>query len=140
MAAQGDASFNGVITRHVKLAILPLLTDGIVSHATFLSCRGIPATMRCRSSKVGAYELAISPRTIEIHRANIMGKMHARSFSEVVRIAIAADHAARPSIWPTGLTLAKVARAPKCTARIERHTTSHMATAAAAVEKATAPR
>jgi len=44
-----------------------------------------------RSNKV-AYELGISPRTIEIHRANIMDKMHARSLSEVVRIALAADH------------------------------------------------
>jgi len=47
-----------------------------------------------RSNKVAAYELCISPRTIEIHRANIMDKMHARSLSDVVRIAIAADHAA----------------------------------------------
>ena len=45
-----------------------------------------------RSNKVAAYELGISPRTIEIHRANIMDKMHARSLSEVVRIALAADH------------------------------------------------
>jgi two-component system response regulator FixJ len=50
-----------------------------------------------RSNKVAAYELGISPRTIEIHRANIMDKMHARSLSEVVRIAIAADHS-RPSL------------------------------------------
>ena len=51
-----------------------------------------------RSNKVAAYELGISPRTIEIHRANIMDKMHARSLSEVVRIAIAADHAPRLSL------------------------------------------
>jgi len=50
-----------------------------------------------RSNKVAAYELGISPRTIEIHRANIMDKMHARSLSEVVRIAIAADHSPRLS-------------------------------------------
>ena len=51
-----------------------------------------------RSNKVAAYELGISPRTIEIHRANIMDKMHARSLSDVVRIAIAADHAPRLSL------------------------------------------
>ncbi|HTP77294.1 MAG TPA: response regulator FixJ [Rhizomicrobium sp.] len=45
-----------------------------------------------RSNKVAAYELGISPRTIEIHRANIMDKMRARSLSDVVRIALAADH------------------------------------------------
>src|SRR5438552_1414081 len=46
-----------------------------------------------RSNKVAAYELGISPRTIEIHRANIMDKMQARSLSDVLGIAIAADHA-----------------------------------------------
>ena len=51
-----------------------------------------------RSNKVAAYELGISPRTIEIHRANIMDKMHARSLSDVVRIAIAADRAPRLSL------------------------------------------
>ena len=43
-----------------------------------------------RSNKIAAYELGISPRTIEIHRAHIMGKMNARSLSDLVRIAIAA--------------------------------------------------
>jgi two-component system response regulator FixJ len=48
-----------------------------------------------RSNKVAAYELGVSPRTIEIHRANIMEKMNARSLSDVVRIAHAADCASR---------------------------------------------
>ncbi len=48
-----------------------------------------------RSNKVAAYELGISPRTIEIHRANIMDKMNARSLSDVVRIALAADQSPR---------------------------------------------
>lgn len=43
-----------------------------------------------RSNKIAAFELGISPRTIEIHRAHIMGKMNARSLSDLVRIAIAA--------------------------------------------------
>lgn len=41
-------------------------------------------------NKSVAYDLAISPRTVEIHRARIMEKMGARSFSELVRMAIAA--------------------------------------------------
>jgi two-component system response regulator FixJ len=49
-----------------------------------------------RSNKVAAYELGISPRTIEIHRANIMDKMHARSLSDLVRIALAAAANDRP--------------------------------------------
>jgi two-component system, LuxR family, response regulator FixJ len=34
--------------------------------------------------------LAISPRTVEIHRARVMDKMGARSLSQLVRLALAA--------------------------------------------------
>jgi len=43
-----------------------------------------------RPNKVIAYELGISPRTIEIHRARIMEKMGAESISHLVRLALAA--------------------------------------------------
>jgi two-component system response regulator FixJ len=43
-----------------------------------------------KPNKVIAYELSISPRTVEIHRANVMDKMQAKSLSELVRLAIAA--------------------------------------------------
>jgi two-component system response regulator FixJ len=36
-----------------------------------------------------AYDLGISPRTVEIHRARLMGKMGARSLSELIRLALA---------------------------------------------------
>jgi two-component system response regulator FixJ len=48
-----------------------------------------------RSNKIAAYELGISPRTIEIHRAHIMDKMNARSLSDLVRISIAAAPTAK---------------------------------------------
>jgi two-component system response regulator FixJ len=41
-------------------------------------------------NKTIAYDLGISPRTVEIHRANLMTKLGVRSLSEVLRIAFAA--------------------------------------------------
>ena len=41
-------------------------------------------------NKVIAYELDISPRTVEVHRARVMEKMNARNLSQLVRMAIAA--------------------------------------------------
>jgi two-component system, LuxR family, response regulator FixJ len=40
------------------------------------------------ANKVIAYDLGISPRTVEIYRANVMAKMHAKSLSELVRLAL----------------------------------------------------
>ena len=41
-------------------------------------------------NKVIAFELGISPRTVEIHRAHLMEKMRAKSLSDLVRQALAA--------------------------------------------------
>jgi two-component system response regulator FixJ len=37
-----------------------------------------------------AYDLDISPRTVEVHRANVMAKMQANSLPQLVRMALAA--------------------------------------------------
>jgi len=45
--------------------------------------RGLP-------NKTIGYDLGISPRTVEIHRANLMSKLGVSSLSEALRIAFAA--------------------------------------------------
>lgn len=47
-------------------------------------------------NKTIAYDLGISPRTVEIHRANVMTKLGVRSLSEALRIAFAAQDPSSP--------------------------------------------
>jgi len=42
-------------------------------------------------NKTIARGLGISPRTVEVYRANLMAKMQAKSLSELIRMAILAD-------------------------------------------------
>jgi len=51
-----------------------------------------------KANKTIAFDLGISPRTVEIYRANLMTKMTANSLSDLVRMAISAgilDHSPR---------------------------------------------
>jgi two-component system response regulator FixJ len=43
-----------------------------------------------KMNKVIAHELGISPRTVEVYRANVMSKTKANGLSELVRIALLA--------------------------------------------------
>ncbi|AHE52153.1 chemotaxis protein CheY [Sphingomonas sanxanigenens DSM 19645 = NX02] len=42
-------------------------------------------------NKTIAFDLGISPRTVEVHRANLMAKLNVKSLSEALRIAFAAN-------------------------------------------------
>lgn len=43
-----------------------------------------------KQNKVIAYDLNISPRTVEVHRARVLEKLQAHSLSELVRLALVA--------------------------------------------------
>lgn len=46
-------------------------------------------------NKTIAYDLGISPRTVEVHRANLMTKLEVHSLSEALRLAFAAGYGAQ---------------------------------------------
>ena len=52
--------------------------------------RGIVAGL---PNKTIAYDLDISPRTVEVHRANVMAKMQARNLPELVRMVLSSQAA-----------------------------------------------
>jgi two-component system response regulator FixJ len=54
----------------------------------------LDALVAGKPNKIIAYELSISPRTVEIHRARVMEKMAARTLSDLVRMALSVG--ARP--------------------------------------------
>jgi two-component system, LuxR family, response regulator FixJ len=49
------------------------------------------ALVNGRMNKQIAFDLGISPRTVEIYRANLMNKMQATSLSDLVRMALVAE-------------------------------------------------
>jgi len=53
--------------------------------------------VRGHPNKTIAYDLDISPRTVEIHRANLMSKLGVASLSEALRIAFAAGLDEQPA-------------------------------------------
>lgn len=51
----------------------------------------LSAVVAGQPNKAIAFHLDISPRTVEVHRANVMSKMKARSLPELVRMSLAID-------------------------------------------------
>lgn len=66
-------------------------TTDILSRLDSLSARErqvLDGLVAGHANKVIAYDLDISPRTVEVYRANVMTKMQARSLSELVRMTL----------------------------------------------------
>jgi two-component system response regulator FixJ len=88
LRAVGDALAR-VADAHVQDAN----TKAAIARIATLTARERDVLLRLvegRPNKVIAHELGISPRTVEIHCANVMEKLGCRSLAEVVRIALTA--------------------------------------------------
>lgn len=59
-----------------------------LSHLTAREREVFDAIVAGDSNKAAASRLGISPRTVEIYRANVMAKMKAQSLSDLVRMAL----------------------------------------------------
>jgi two-component system, LuxR family, response regulator FixJ len=69
------------------------LRQEVVSRVATLSARErevLQGLIAGRPNKVIAFDLGISPRTVEVYRANVMTKMQAASLSDLVRMALLA--------------------------------------------------
>jgi two-component system, LuxR family, response regulator FixJ len=73
---------------------------GLLDKLTTLSSRErevLEGLVAGKPNKIIAFDLGISPRTVEIYRANVMTKMNAGSLSELVRMALLAGLLKSPS-------------------------------------------
>lgn len=66
--------------------------EGLIASLTAREREVMDQLVAGNQNKVIAYNLGMSRRTVEVHRARVMEKMQARSLSALVRMAVAAGH------------------------------------------------
>ena len=91
-----DTVINEAIERASEHLVVPEAdadeANGIRARLQTLSERErqvLSAVVAGLPNKSIAYDLDISPRTVEVHRANVMAKMKAKSLPHLVRMALA---------------------------------------------------
>lgn len=99
------AAVRAALRSQADLAQKQLARAAIVDKVGALSNRErdvLQGLVSGKPNKTIAFDLGISPRTVEIYRANVMSKMEAKSLSDLVRMALvsgviaAADGTERP--------------------------------------------
>ncbi|WP_324749418.1 response regulator FixJ [Sphingomonas sp. LY54] len=83
-------SVRAALARQQQRGLVETERDEIVARMATLSQRErevLDGLVEGHANKVIADDLAISARTVEVYRANVMTKMRARSLSELVRMA-----------------------------------------------------
>lgn len=86
----------GVVQRALAMAgsghqeVIPADAAGRIDELTPREREVLELLVSGKPNKIIAHELGISPRTVEIHRANLMKRMQADSLSHLVRLALAA--------------------------------------------------
>jgi two-component system response regulator FixJ len=68
-----------------------------LAHLTPREREVLEALIAGKPNKIIAYDLSISPRTVEIHRARVMEKMEARTLSDLVRMALSVGLGPKPT-------------------------------------------
>lgn len=84
-----DQAFTATHQHDPASEIDPVL-QGKIDRLTARELETLRLLIRGKPNKIIAFELGISPRTVEVHRANLMTKMEAASLSELVRMALTA--------------------------------------------------
>jgi len=87
------ASVRNALGRHEQDAKREAERANVIERLKGLSSRErqvLDGLVLGHANKVIAFDLGISPRTVEIYRANVMTKMEAASLSDLVRMALAA--------------------------------------------------
>ena len=87
------AAIDQALTRNQGRAALDRLADQARAQLNCLTPRErdvLNGLVEGQSNKVIAYDLGISPRTVEIHRANLMSKLAVNSLSDALKIAFTA--------------------------------------------------